>query len=134
MNDEIKEVIEWLEDEDIYVEDYGYKYKRISLRETKILLDCITNLQKQLEEYQKALDETMNEKIDLQQKYNYNVTKYEELLEKYFNTKHRIIEAISILNKRKEDVEDFSWVEMRRNSYYEECDEVINILKGDSDE
>lgn len=57
-----------------------------------------------------------------------NLTSYTIKLE------HRINKAILILNKRKEDVEDFAWVEMRRNSYYEECDEVIKILKGDSND
>lgn len=46
---------------------------------------------------------------------------------------YNISKAISILNKRKEDVEDLSWVEMRTKVYLEECDELINILKGDSD-
>lgn len=47
---------------------------------------------------------------------------------------HNISKAISILNKRKEDVEDLSWVEMRTKVYLEECDELINILKGESNE
>lgn len=45
MNDEIKEILDWLKDEDIYLEDHGYQYKRISLKETMQLLDYITNLQ-----------------------------------------------------------------------------------------
>ena len=49
MKDEIKEILEWLSDNDIYVEDNGYQYKRISLRETKLLLDYITNLQEENE-------------------------------------------------------------------------------------
>lgn len=50
MNDEIKEILDWLKDEDIYVEDYGFQYKRISLKEIKQLLDYITNLQQELQE------------------------------------------------------------------------------------
>lgn len=49
MNNEIKEILDWLKDEDIYLEDHGYQYKRISLKDTKILLDYITNLQQENE-------------------------------------------------------------------------------------
>lgn len=45
MKDEINEILEWLSDKDIYLEDNGYLYKRISLGETNLLLDYITNLQ-----------------------------------------------------------------------------------------
>ena len=59
MNDEIKEILDWLKDEDIYIEDYGYQYKRISLRETKLLLDYITNLQQKIEQYENPDDMTL---------------------------------------------------------------------------
>lgn len=45
----------------------------------------------------------------------------------------RNTKAIELLNKRKEDVKDLPWVEMRRESYYEECDEIINVLEGDDE-
>ena len=49
MKDEIKEILDYLKDKDDYIEDYGYEYKRISLEDTKVLLDYITNLQKENE-------------------------------------------------------------------------------------
>lgn len=45
----------------------------------------------------------------------------------------RFDNAITILNERKEKCEDISWVEMRTESYLEECDEIINTLKGDGE-
>ena len=48
MEDEIKEILDFLKDKDDYIEEYGYEYKRISLEDTKILLDYITNLQEEL--------------------------------------------------------------------------------------
>ena len=64
MNNEIKEILDNIKDkyEDYYVQDI------VSGNDLKQLLDYIINLQKQIEEYQKALDETTSEKIDLQQK------------------------------------------------------------------
>ena len=62
MNKEIKEILDWLKDEDIYIEDYGYQYKRISLKETTQLLDYITNLQQEnqrLEENNQNMQEEM---------------------------------------------------------------------------
>jgi len=60
MTNDIKEILEWLSDKDIYVEDNGYQYKRISLRETKILLDYIKDLQQQIEEMQEEIDNLKN--------------------------------------------------------------------------
>ena len=51
MNDEINEIIEYLKDEHIYVEDFGYSYKRLSLDENKALLNYITNLQEENERF-----------------------------------------------------------------------------------
>lgn len=49
MINEIKEIIEYLKNPDFYVEDFGFSYKRISLDETNILLDYITNLQQRID-------------------------------------------------------------------------------------
>lgn len=116
MNDELKEIIELINTkyEDYYIDDF------LSGEDVKKLADYITNLQKE----NQILKENAihNDKVVDKARWNENIYK------------SRIDKAISILNKRKEDVENFSWVEMRRNSYYEECDEIINILKGDSNE
>lgn len=72
----LDELEEWLEEQVIdrrYANDFerwsAYKIT-FNLEESQILLDYITNLQQQIEEYQKALDETMSKKIDLEQNYN----------------------------------------------------------------
>ena len=41
----------------------------------------------------------------------------------------RIYKAIELLNKRKNEVEDL-YVEMKSKDYFEECDEIINILQN----
>ena len=48
MNEEIKEILDDLKDKCKYIEDYGYQYKRLSLEDTNLLLDYITNLQEEL--------------------------------------------------------------------------------------
>ena len=49
MNNEIKEILNNLKDKCKYIEDYGYQYKRLSLEDTELLLDYITNLQQENE-------------------------------------------------------------------------------------
>lgn len=48
-NEKLKDIMEYLEDPDIYIEDFGYCYKRISLDETNILLDYITDLEQRID-------------------------------------------------------------------------------------
>ena len=52
MNDEIKEILDYLRDKDNYIEEFWYQYKRVSLGECSQLLDYITNLQKENERLQ----------------------------------------------------------------------------------
>ena len=60
LNNEIKEILDFLKDKDDYIEEYGYEYKRISLEDTKILLDYITNLQEELERLKDLYRKTCN--------------------------------------------------------------------------
>ena len=47
----------------------------------------------------------------------------------------RIDKAIELLNKRKEEQDNgICWVEMRTEDYFDECDELINILTGGDEE
>lgn len=50
MNDEIREILEYLKDKNDYIEDFGISYKRIHIDngDLKLLLDYITNLQKEI--------------------------------------------------------------------------------------
>ena len=51
------------------------------------------------------------------------IRKCEKLLE-------RIDKVIELINKRKEEQDNgIGWVEMRTEEYFEECDEVLNILE-----
>ena len=47
--------------------------------------------------------------------------------------KSRCEKAIELINKRKNEVDELLWVEMRAKDYFEECDEFINILQNGSD-
>lgn len=99
MNNELKEILKDLE----YasgVFDYIITPDRCTL-----LLDYITNLQ---------------------QNYNDNVTKYEELLEKYFNIQYRIEKALNILYH-------IGLVKGRQLTQ-NEMSKLYLILQGDSDE
>ena len=90
MNDETKEILDNLRktaDNSVFVvcssqeeldkiPKYTANFLSVNHRQAKLLLDYITNLQ---------------------QKYNDNVSKYEKLLEKYFNMRHRVDNAIDYI-------------------------------------
>ena len=42
----------------------------------------------------------------------------------------RIDKTIKLINKRKNEVDELLWVEMRAKDYFEECDEIINTLQN----
>lgn len=91
--DEVKELLEHIEilDNTDYI---------LHSDKAKTLLDYITNLQEEKEDYK-----SRNEK------------------------------AIELINKRIEEEDNgIGWVEMRTEEYFEECDEVINILNGGDEE
>lgn len=46
MNKEIEELLNELKDEDNYIEEYGYSYKRIALNDCWLLLSYIEQLKK----------------------------------------------------------------------------------------
>ena len=49
MTNEIKEILDYLKDENIYIEEYDYCYKHLSLEESKLLLHYIINLQQRID-------------------------------------------------------------------------------------
>lgn len=119
MNNEIKEILEWLKDEDIYVEDYGYQYKRISLKEIKQLLDYITNLQQENEDNLKcinSLKEQLESVINEKEYYKQNFNDYKSRCEK----------AISKIN----DLYSYADNEEYVDNY---CKDLLNILQNGSD-
>ena len=139
MNDEIKEILDWLKDEDIYLEDYGYQYKRISLKDTKILLDYITNLQQENEELKKnqrfhkngvfSLEydkETLSDMVeDLQQE---NERLNEILVWKQEHEK----ELHTRIEKAIEYIEDNTYYKSHKG--YVDLNDLLNILQNGSEE
>ena len=60
MNKEVKQILDYLKNEDDYIEDLGIKYKRIYINngDLKTLLDYISNLQRERNNFKTALDES----------------------------------------------------------------------------
>ena len=57
----------------------------------------------------------------------------EDILNQFYYEHIAIRKAIECINKRKNEVDEDLWVEMRAKDYFEECDEIINILQNGSD-
>jgi len=79
MNKEIKEILEDLKDEDKYIEEYGYQYKRVSVEDTKVLLDYITNLEQENERLKngvKELDNMFYETFRISQNHYYSISEW----------------------------------------------------------
>lgn len=55
MSERIKEILDELKNEDNYIEDYGFRYKRMALDDVWYLLDYVTNLQDYKSRIEKAL-------------------------------------------------------------------------------
>lgn len=105
MINEIKEIIEYLKNPDFYVEDFGFSYKRISLDETNILLDYITNLQNEIFD----LKDTIQNKNDC-------IGAYECIIE---DRDKRIDKTIKYCEESSKTI---------KSEYFSD---VLKILKGD---
>lgn len=68
---------------------------------------------------------TLEKVIDKQNNHN------KELELKINNLQSKIDKVNELLEERKEEVEDISWVEMKVEDYIEEINEIENILKED---
>ena len=68
-NEEVKNIIEYLEDKDMYIEHEGsgYCYKRLSLDESIILIDYIKDLQTRIDKAVKYINEKENVSLDLKE-------------------------------------------------------------------
>lgn len=105
MTNEIKEIMEYLEDLDIYTEEHGYCYKRLSLGDDKLLLDYITNLQNEIFD----LKDTIQNKNDC-------IGAYECIIE---DRDKRIDKAIKYCEESSKTI---------KSEYFSD---VLKILKGD---
>ncbi len=61
MNDEIKEILDYLQDKDNYIEELGVAYKRIHINngDLNLLLDYITNLQQENERLKSRIEKAV---------------------------------------------------------------------------
>ena len=85
MNEEIKEILDYLKD---FTRERPFG---ISIYDRKILSDYITNLQQEIEEYQKALDETMSDEMNLQQENERLKEQNNDLRKIYINTYKKLL-------------------------------------------
>ena len=139
MNNEIKEILNDVFDFEYYIQDYNYKYKRISLDDLKQIKDYMINLQ---EKYDKALNDLVHEshkRIELENK----ITNLQEenrqtklLKDRYQlekeNYKLRNDKAIKIFNN--ETLNKYYYgmsYEFEINDFKED---MLNILKGEDKE
>lgn len=153
MNEEILKYI----DQFVYV-DQTYNDIKLSKIDTKLILDYITNLQQENEKLKQILHNITingveeentsvldlikeNERLKEIEKEHKNCTRkhwQQKCFEHSANEKiykSIIYKAIELINKRKEEQDNgIGWVEMRTEDYFEECDEVLNILKGSDEE
>lgn len=112
-NEKLKDIMEYLEDPNIYVEEFDYCYKRLSLDETNILLDYITDLQEE------------NERL---KEDNYLLIDYQDMEIRYNDYKQRIDKAIEYIKKNIP-----YWQEWHYDGVIDTDDMniIIDILRGD---
>lgn len=79
---EIKEILNELKNEDNYIEDYGFKYKRIALDDVWYLLDYITNLQEENIELKKKIKFNEKSRRKMQQSLMTQLEDYKSKCEK----------------------------------------------------
>ena len=80
MSEDIKEILNELKKEDKYIEDYGFRYKKIALDDVWYLLDYITNLEQRIDKaieymnnYIEVEDAPINERIKIEFKEVINI-------------------------------------------------------------
>lgn len=120
MKDEIKEILDDLKDKCKYIEDYGYQYKRLSLEDTDLLLDYITNLQKENIKLQSLLKVKEYEYEDLckdNRRLDNCYTQYHNEKEDYKSRIEKAIEYIEENEKEYGSLEDNEKI-------------ILNILQG----
>lgn len=116
----IKEILDYLQDKDNYIEELGVAYKRIHINngDLKLLLDYITNLQQENQDLSRICE------LYGKSLYNAELTDY----------KSRIEKAVEYLDKHK--------IELSHSFDEPDCDywiatnpqDIIDILNGRSDE
>ena len=122
MKDEIKEILDYLKNDNYFTESSEYEvspydlYKSLNSVQTDKLLDYITNLQ----------EENKKLKHKLEQMYNDTKDTYNEICAEQIDYKSRNEKAIEYINSTGYGT-DFSMSA-------EEVDNLLNILQGDDKE
>lgn len=115
MNKEIEELLNELKDEDNYIEEYGFKYKRIGLGDWWLLLSYIEQLEKKYKELKDRNEITIDRNIEAYR-----------IVEQLENNRDKVIEICDFYNKKyqKDPLENQKVLFVISN--------VMNVLKGDS--
>ena len=137
MNDEIKEILKWLQDGVDMIPDYACYGIEISDKDCKILLDYITNLQQENQELNEE-NEGLKIKLALKQFIKHtelNFCKLEDELEDY---KSRVEKAVEYNQQVIKDTKDFyrptEDIIYSGDTLISIAEKNINILNGRSDE
>ena len=139
LSNEIKEILEGIE---VVIKNDGTL--EFDAKELKILLDCITNLQEKVDQYENPndltlfymwLDEKAKDKMkQLQKKYERMKENAKILSNGYNDLEKRNEKAIEYLEDRIENSEGCIYVEIPEEKYILEQEEILNILKGEDKE
>ena len=121
MNNEIKEILEFLSNENYYIQDIDCKFKRLYLDEVKTLLDYITKLQEENERLRTGLNTCQNTVIEVNKECN---SLFNHLTKKDLDYKSRNDKALEYIN----NCPEYLWANVNTK-------ELKNILQGeDKDE
>ena len=124
MNNEIKEILDALE---VQFKEFTTDYSLLlTIKQQKVLLDYITNLQQDNTMYARLKDEYEEEIKDLQQKNDKAIE---------YLTSYDAISTIQGLDNIKKNKElDENTMNIMTNRYLEVHHKLLNILQGDSNE
>lgn len=131
MNNEIKEILEYLKDKNDYIEDFGISYKRIHIDngDLKTLLDYITNLQQENETRQQDINNLTYQLAKIKQE-NERLKEYYELmvqfneknLDRFCDYKSRCEKAIEYIENPRHEMSVLTY------------QNLLNILQNGSDD
>jgi len=133
MNDEIKEILDYLKDENDYIEDFGISYKRIHIDngDLKILLSYINNLQQENEKLKAQLTNTeweyQNTRCKYEKQYKKGTTEevIEDIEECFFNRENPSMIPIDSLDV----CHIFGYIDYLKD-YKSRCEKAIEYINN----
>lgn len=137
MTNEIKEIIEYLKDKNIYIEEHDYCYKRLSLEECNTISNYITNLQEEIKEWEYIQD--IQNKREYRKRYLEERRKedptllypdYDEIYKRFFEQRDRIDKALKFikLHDLYHPTNEFILINILQGNN-KKVDELINEIK-----